>query len=212
MAVSADQAQDAYRRLLAGEPDASGEVIELFLDALVRTLGSRYPNLPDPDLVIDTVIDTLFTFVQDPSRYDPARGALWTYLYIDADGDIRNAIARQKKHWNHSTFDPAVHDAPDRSINPEKQVVDAIVPDGLPEGMNLQEVIATVRASIDDPRDREVLGLMLSGERKSEAFSRVLGIAHMTPLEQRRIVKQRKDRIDARLRRLGERIRNERSI
>lgn len=49
---------------------------------------------------------------------------------------------------------------------------------------------------LPDSSDRAVLRLRLEGERRVKAFSEVLGIAHLSAAEQRRIVKQTKDRID----------------
>ena len=212
MGVSTEESQDIYRRLLANEPDAPSDLFALFLDPLVGALQSAFPSLPDPYLVQDVVTDSLFTLAQRPMRYAPEKASLWSYLYTDAKGDLLNAIERERKRWKDATFDIVEHDVHDQGTNVEAEVLNALVPDGLPAGTTLEEVLAMVQATMSDPQDRELLELMLDGERKSEAFSEVLGIGHMTPLEQRRIIKQRKDRIDARLRRLGERIRSEHAI
>lgn len=212
MGVSTEESQSIYRRLLANEPDAPSDLFALFLDPLLDALRCAFPGLRDPYLVQDVVTDSLFTLAQQPMRYAPEKASLWSYLYTDAKGDLLNAIERERKRWKDATFDLVEHDVHDRGTNVEAEVLNALVPDGLPAGMTLEEVLAMVRETISDPQDRELLELMLEGERKSEAFSQVLGIGNMTPLEQRRIIKQRKDRIDARLRRLGERIRSEHAI
>jgi RNA polymerase sigma-70 factor (ECF subfamily) len=210
--VSTEESQSIHRRLQASEPDAPSDLFTLFLDPLVDALRSAFPGLRDPYLVQDVVTDSLFKLAQEPMRYAPEKASLWRYLYTDAKGDLLNAIERERKRWKDATFDIVKHDVHDRGTNVEAEVLNALVPDGLPAGMALEEVLAMVRETISDPQDRELLKLMLHGERKSGAFSQVLGIENMMPLEQRRIIKQRKDRIDARLRRLGERIRSEHAI
>jgi RNA polymerase sigma-70 factor (ECF subfamily) len=210
--VSTKESQSIYRRLLDNEPDAPSDLVALFLDPLVGALQSSFPGLPDPYLVQDVVTDALFKLAQNPTRYAPEKASLWGYLYTDAKGDLLNAIERERKRWKDAPFDIVEHDVHDRGTNVEEQVLNALVPEGLPSGMTLEEVLASVEETISDPPDRELLKLILDGERQSEAFAEVLGIGNLTPLEQRRIIKQRKDRLDARLRRLGERIRSEHSI
>ncbi len=52
-----------------------------------------------------------------------------------------------------------------------------------------------------DPRDNALLQLMAQGEIKTSKFAAVLGIQTLPSSEQRRIVKQHKDRLKARLKR-----------
>jgi RNA polymerase sigma-70 factor (ECF subfamily) len=58
-----------------------------------------------------------------------------------------------------------------------------------------------------DPRDRQLVRLILDGERKTAAYSAILGVQSLDILEQRRLVKQHKDRVTQRLRRLGAKLR-----
>src|SRR5262245_2940451 len=103
-----------YQRLLAGEPDAPTDLIELLLDPLTTALRQKFPRLPDPNLALDIAADTLFHFVQQPGRFDPKRGDLWGYLYMDALGDIRNAWQKERRRvLREISFDPVAHDVPD---------------------------------------------------------------------------------------------------
>jgi RNA polymerase sigma-70 factor (ECF subfamily) len=56
--------------------------------------------------------------------------------------------------------------------------------------------------SITDPRDRQLVRLILDGERKTAAYSAILGVQSLDMVGQRRIVKQHKDRLTQWLRRL----------
>lgn len=58
-----------YQRLLANEPDAPSDLVELLLEPLVAHLRSEFPQFPDPDLFYDVVTDSLLAFVQVPERY-----------------------------------------------------------------------------------------------------------------------------------------------
>jgi RNA polymerase sigma-70 factor (ECF subfamily) len=64
-----------------------------------------------------------------------------------------------------------------------------------------------IMETFTDPRDRQIVHLILDGERKTAAYSAILGVQSLDILEQRRIVKQHKDRLTQRLRRLGAKLR-----
>jgi hypothetical protein len=67
-----------------------------------------------------------------------------------------------------------------------------------------QAVWQRVEAHFPDARDRQLLRLVLQGERKTTRFAVVLGLADLDRVSQQREVKRHKDRIAKRLRRLGE--------
>jgi RNA polymerase sigma-70 factor (ECF subfamily) len=64
------------------------------------------------------------------------------------------------------------------------------------------ELMQEVLEVITDPRDRELMRLILAGERKTAAYGALLGLERLDLVQQRRIVKQHKDRLTQRLRRL----------
>jgi hypothetical protein len=203
MRVDADVAIRIYDRLLANEPDASADLIELFLDPLVRALRPKYPNLPDPLLINDVVTDSLFKFVQQPQRYQAARGSLWSYLYMDALGDLHNAWESEKRRQASLVpFDPVAHD---RSAwnNEVDALIERLAPEHLPAGMTMDAFVDQLRQQLADPRDWEVIELMLAEERRIEAYARVLGIGDQPIADQRRFVKQTKDRLRVWLKRRG---------
>jgi hypothetical protein len=176
----------------------------LFLEPLIAALHSKYPQLPDPLLITDTVTDSLFHLIQHPERYIPEKSSLWNYLYMDALGDLHNAWEKEKRRLQKEIpFDPVAHDQPDRNIHVEEQIMRRVAPEALPTGMTSEEVLARLRAEIADPQDWAVLELMAFGERSTEQFAAVLGITHYATNEQRRIVKQTKDRLRVRLKRWG---------
>ncbi|NJL55485.1 sigma-70 family RNA polymerase sigma factor [bacterium] len=201
---SANVSQAVYQRLKAGEPDAPADVVELFLEPLIAALRSKYPQIPDPLLINDIVTDSLFHLIQHPERYILEKGSLWNYLFMDALGDLRNAWEKENRRLQKEIpFDPVAHDQPDRNIHIEEQMIRQFAPDGIPTGMTSEEVLARLRAELSDPQDWAVLELMAFGERSTEQFASVLGITHYSVGEQRRIVKQTKDRLRIRLKRWG---------
>jgi hypothetical protein len=201
---SMEQINRVHQRLIAGEPDAPSDLIALLLDPLIASLARKFPTLPDPNLIVDAATDSLFRFVQDPSHFHPQRGTLWNYLVMDALGDLRNTWKKERRRLNREqAFDPVAHDRPDGNSDVEGAIIRKLAPDGLPEGADVSELIAQLRARITNPQDWQVVLLMAGGERRTEAYAHVLGIAHLPLADQRRRVKQAKDRLRVMLKRLG---------
>ncbi len=201
---SAEVIDRAYQRVLAGEPDAPSDLIALLLDPLIASLTRKFPTLPDPNLIVDTATDSLFRLVQEPTHFHPERSTLWNYLVMDALGDLRNAWKKERRRLNREqAFDPVAHDRPDGNSDVEGAIIRKLAPDGLPEGADVSELIAQLRAEITNPQDWQVVMLMAGGERKTEAYAHVLGIADLPPVDQRRRVKQAKDRLRVMLKRRG---------
>jgi RNA polymerase sigma-70 factor (ECF subfamily) len=68
------------------------------------------------------------------------------------------------------------------------------------------ELWKRVEEAVPSERDRQVLKLILAGERSTAALAEALGVPGLSPLEQRREVKQHRDRLMKILDRLGMRL------
>jgi glycerol-3-phosphate cytidylyltransferase-like family protein len=195
-----------YRRLISDEPDAPVDLVELCLDPLIRVLQLRYPTLPDPDWASDIATDTLLSFAQDPYRYIPERGHLWSYLILDASRNLQNLIQKEERRRRRLISLNSVDLVSlDRNINVEEEVLERLVPTFFAGQYDVNQIYEQLRREITDPRDWQVLRLLSTGERRTQVFAEVLGIAHLPADEQRKQVKRVKDRLRIRLKRLGER-------
>ena len=202
-----DQINDIYQRLLADEPDATSDFIVLLLDPLIEALCTRFPNLTHPDLITDVASDALLRFVQSPEKYRPERGELWSYLYMDVQGDLRNALAKEHRRQKKEVpLDLVAHDQPDGNTDVEEEVMRRLDFSSLEQGRDTQTILNQLRGEIPDPRDWQVVLLMFSGERHTNVFAAVLGIEHLPVDVQREEVKKAKDRLRLRLKRFGVKI------
>ena len=184
--------EDLYRRLCSGDPTAPAEFVEYWLDPLFRRLRRAYPHV-DEDLVVDAVTDAILALIRHPSSYDPRRGSLGSYLWMSARGDLNNALERQnRQRGREGPTDPVELLAHERNFRMQESIEEPAV----------ETAGGQLLATVVDPVDRQVLALMLHGERRTEAYAEVLRITDLPPAEQRRIVKRHKDRIRKRLRRL----------
>jgi len=211
---SAETQARLHLRLLAREPDAPADLVHAFLTPLLEALHGAFPaaSLPDPALVDDCVMDTLLNFPKHPEKLDPARGSLWTFLFLDAKRDVLNALDKHQRRSDRERRGLAVVAQDERSRNEEQegQAFAAIdqddTPSYLPEGVRLADVRAEVAAILADPTDLAVVTLLTEGVRETRYYAAALSILHLSPEEQRRSVKQIKDRWKKRLSRLGARL------
>ena len=196
--------RELHQRLLDGDLVASQELAAALLLPVVDRVKQRFLGLDDESLVFDAAADAILSYAERPSQYDPQRLRLLSYLVMSADGDLKNALRRRQRQ--------ADREFPMRDVellldarNPEEEeetypVDHAVAP-------QIEEVARRVREVLPDPVDQQFVGLMIQGERRTDAFANVLGIADMEVKRQRKIVKQHKDRLKKRLARLGVRLR-----
>ncbi|MBA3468268.1 MAG: hypothetical protein H0T53_01365 [Herpetosiphonaceae bacterium] len=201
---SDDDIDAVYQRFIAGEPDAPSDLIELILDPLIDALHRRYPSLPDNTWIEDVVADSVLRMVQGVSGYIPERGMLWSYLFNDAYRDLLNLVEKEKRRSRHFiVLDSVAFEALRGNTNIEAEIIDRLAPTDFSEHGDIKVLWEQLRQEITDPHDWLVINLMYSKERRTEVFAETLGILHLPVDEQRKRVKQVKDRLRLRLRRLG---------
>lgn len=188
-----------HERLLNGDPTAQLDLFEHASPALVRKLAKTY--FVDETWIIDAVTDTLFELMRNPRRYQPDLGPLSAYLRMSAKGDLKNRLAREKKQLKSLSLE-AVAVSRDKGNTPlAERIADPTVdPDRWVEEID-PVLLETIRRALPSETDRRILALMARGERSTHKFAEVLGISHLSPDEQRRLVKQAKDRIVVRVKR-----------
>ena len=195
---SEEFAEEIHQRLLAKDPRAPSELAVNYLEILVERLrrATNLSGITDENLLYDAAIDAILNYAEKPSRFDPNKSKLMTYLVMSAKGDLKNLLAKEK-----------------RRKKSESKVVEQITL-SLKYSLENDNLLSTdndsslglmkqVLEEFSDPCDRQLLDLILDGERKTSAYAEILGIQDYNEIEQRRIVKRHKDRIKARLKRLG---------
>lgn len=183
-----DAAADLHRRLAAHDPTAPADFAEAVLDPLLAYLRAKEPSADDHHRV-EAAEEAVLSVIRNPAVYDPARGELPAFLRMAARRDLENIRA---KEWRHQ----------------RKREVRDCVELAAPDGNSLAGVpsfddpeLAPLVAALPDA-ERQVLDLMRTGERRTEAFAAVLGLGGRPAAEQRREVKRVKDRLTKRLQRM----------
>lgn len=201
---SSNPESDLYERLLEGDPVASIDLAEGYLDRLADWLIAHNPRA-DPHDCATAAADAILALARNPRSYKPERMDLEGYLRMSALGDLKNIIRSEHRHLDRrapleAVELPAVRgnslwespDDPALLVVHREELADAIASAG--------EIPASVRATLT-PAEEAVLALMQQKERRTTVFASALGISHQPTAVQRREVKRIKDRLKKRLER-----------
>lgn len=185
-----------HERLLAGDVTAPAELAEGLIEPLLQRLTKKYPQLHDSDLFYDAVTDALMSYIKRPAQFDPTKRTLIGFLVMAAEGDLLNALAKEKRRRQ--------KEIPLEDVELEVSAGNSEIEEGNsetePEREKLRQALPRI---FGDPKDLLMVELMMSGERTTEAFVKVLEIRHLPMEQQRREVKRHKDRLKKRLERYG---------
>jgi RNA polymerase sigma-70 factor (ECF subfamily) len=196
--------RNLHRRLVDGDPVAPAVLAMTYLVPVVERLRASSPGVGDDMLIQDAATDAILNYAERPKQFDPAKSKLFPYLVMAARGDLRNALAKRRRRERREVLHDRVEDL-SLVRNIEQEESEPALATG--ETVSLEEVRRAVQAVITNPTDWRLVELMLDGERRTEVFAKVLGIAHLADEQQRRMVKRHKDRLKRRLERLGVKLR-----
>ena len=194
-----------HQRILRQDVTAFAELCEEALPHLVTFLQAGFPN-HDPHLREQVAIDCLLDYQARPSQYDPQKLALWPYLRMAVRRDMLNALDKQERRgrYLHPLDDPTVlTQLPLEDVIEEHFALD----EWLQQHTNRsrKEIVMLLQAELE-PSDQEMLWLMLEGVRETLPYATLMGINHLDMAQQRRQVKQAKDRILKKVQRLGQKL------
>jgi hypothetical protein len=177
----------AWRQLVA-DPDTAGAFAELVLGPLETDLARRFRQA-DPDQVCEAAGTAVLFLVKNSTRYDPSRSPLPAFLRLVAGRDLRNLRqAEYRRRRKQIPWDAVEHDLPAGNDSEEDFTMD--------DYPTFQAAVAEL-----DEADRRAVELMRDGERDTDVFAEVFGVADRPADERKAIVKREKDRIKARLKR-----------
>ena len=206
---AAERALALHQRLLVDDPTASAELFEVMLGPVEAYLVKHHLSALDRETLRDIAVDALMSYVQSPEKFDPAKAGLYRYLTLIAEGDVRDAIRRRGRQPR--KFEPLVEDRrpPANSLDESEE---RRIPQTMETRLDAMAILNRHQHEIcADPGDAEVLGLILQDERDSAEFARALGLDNPESREARKTVLQVKDKIARRLRRLMDKLADDRS-
>jgi RNA polymerase sigma-70 factor (ECF subfamily) len=189
----AQQLLRLHTRLLDGDRIASEEVVGLLLIRLSNELARKFPNT-DKHLISDGVTDALLEYCTVPKKFDPSRGVpLDRFLSRAAWRNVANSVRGEKRRKLRES----------KALTPVRDEDEELVELDVTAGNMLQDQekdrqhqAAQLLRMVENPVDKKILELRLTGERRTEEFARIMNIYHLPKESQQREVKRAKDRID----------------
>jgi RNA polymerase sigma-70 factor (ECF subfamily) len=188
----AERLDGVHQRLVGGSRVASRELFLLALQPLVHFVAKSQPTLHD-DEAHDIATDAILTYLSNPARCDLGRASLWTYLCMVAGSDAIDLFrtrARRAELLRECGDDVAEWSRRANHVADVDSEIDA---------RRILDMHGHKLATNEE--ERRVLKLMLTGEKSSAVFAQALGLA-AGDREAEVLVKQAKDRMRLRLRRL----------
>ncbi|WP_144370028.1 hypothetical protein [Myxococcus stipitatus] len=185
---SRDEELKLHERVLQGEPVSHTEVMQAFLEPIMRSLlRSMKCNL---DIAYDSTIDALLSYLKVPERYVPNTGRLSTYLTFIAKHQARARIRSTVKQARREQ---------DFASRADLMVGDSQIP----MEVSVEASLLQDRFGMFSAQEKHFLRLMLSGERSTQVLSDALGLPAAPPEELRRVVRRSRDRLMKRMTRLA---------
>lgn len=186
-----------HRRLCNGDRTASEEIASLLLSPLVQNVSRKFPRM-DEHTIWDGVTDAILDYCARPDQFDTARAvpldrflytAAWRNTANSLRGETRRKAREEKAGDAYAEFAVELDPAAGNLLQEEN--------------VRRQQQQRELMSILQDLKDRQIMALRLQGERRTEAFAKILEISHLPMDAQRREVKRAKDRIDKILRRKG---------
>ncbi|HEY9777224.1 MAG TPA: hypothetical protein V6C81_25905 [Planktothrix sp.] len=196
LGLSKSDGLEIHTAMMAGDPTAQARLVTLVLKPLVRYLNAKFVEVKDQTLIYDAATDAILSYLKNPQQFNPAKRSLSGYLKMSAEGDLKNALDKEQRRLSKIT--PL--DDVEESIFARNTDMEATENDNSDVPSLVGEEL---RKTISDPIDQSLVELIANGERKTNVYAEVLNIMHLPIEQQRRLVKQNKDRLTKKLRRLG---------
>lgn len=199
MAQATDKEREIHRLILLGDDIAFAKFCDEYYELIYeKVLAFNKPIFNEHEtLIIDVVTDTFLNYFRDPSRYDPEKQTLERFLIMDAEGDLKNAWEKHKRQTKNNVRSVELEEKKGNSIQDEE--LDPV--NSLINKEDIEILYKKLKILFTDEKDIEVAHLMLSGERRSSEYARILQIEDRGSEEQKQEIKKQKDRIDKVIRR-----------
>ena len=180
-----------YRKLLEHNPVASAELYTYIIEEikLPKLLKNKYYSL-DEDDIYEKVLDSIMALSEHPEKFDSKKRSLLGYIRMDAEGDVKNLLDKQKRVENKFGKVVELHPNDGNSVqesgNPESELLQQEAE---------QSITSLLNRLFPDATDYELARLILSSERDAESYISILNLEHLNTTAQQAEVKRNKDRI-----------------
>jgi RNA polymerase sigma-70 factor (ECF subfamily) len=188
MAKASIEEIELHNLILARDDRAFAMLCDRYLENAIQSIIQFNPkvHLTDSSLIPQIVIDSFYSYFERPEKFNGAKQSLVRFLIMDAEADLKNALAKQKRLASRLVAIGPANENELESDTPELRLINREA-----------ELILQAELSglFENEIDVEIANLILLKERETGVYADVLKITHLDFEEQQREVKRHKDRI-----------------
>ena len=194
-----DEEQALHRRLCEGDRLAVQQVCRIYLNPLADWLSENNRKIED-SLLLTAAHEAVLGLLKRPQSYDPSRMDLFAYLRMAAQADLRNLLRQKQRHERKRESWEVVEKGEDAGNYQWREEDPAVLLERAESQQAAADWLRTTSADWTE-QERQVLELMLQGEKRTQVFAGVIGTEGLSFAEQQEVVNRLKDRIMKRLKR-----------
>lgn len=199
MAQATSEEIELHKQIQSGDDLAFAKLCDKYLEPTIKKVRNFnwQINSLDGTLIPEVVIDSFYGYFYNPNKFNPEKQTLEKFLVIDAEGDLKNAWAKQKRYQNKNEI---IKDAVELDEQFGKSETGKVKNLNTPSQILINNEASKILESelkklFDDKKDIEMANLILEKERETSVYAKVLEITHLEFDEQQEEVKRNKDRI-----------------
>jgi hypothetical protein len=187
-----------HQRLLRGDYTASEEITEFYLAPLVKFITARNRTI-DKEIIWDACTEALFNYLKNPSTFDPGLASLITFFQMAVKRDLLNLLRKTNKLQtvpieNVALLEKVGNNSLEEDFISKEEATTKIIE-------FKQKRTQTIKSSATSDTEAKFMALMLEGEKKTAVYAELLGITGLPQADQKRLVKQHKDKLRLRIKR-----------
>jgi DNA-directed RNA polymerase specialized sigma24 family protein len=196
MSKLGERLNEIHGRLIQGSRTASLDLFREALDPVIGHLMRAVDGITEED-AHDCAMEAIVGHINQPDTFDHAKSSLWTFLCMIAQGDARDAVRKRLEHGR--LMEKHGYNIELWGSHANKEYEQS-------EWKKDAEKIIRLHGDfiVQNDGERRVLDLILEGERAVLAYAEALGLDPNTDVAAE--VKRVKDRINLRLRKVGDEI------
>ncbi|MGK7933183.1 MAG: hypothetical protein AB4041_17370 [Microcystaceae cyanobacterium] len=191
-----DLGQKIHQKILDGHENAPSQLFCSFAEAIIQHLQYRYPNIHDDHLIYDAVTEAMQNYLKRPTTYQPNREkSLLNYLKMSAEGDLKNKLDKESRRRNR---EKTIQQSLESEIcHSGKSMLDTLA-----DREQIESFEKILRQELSN-LDWQLYQLIFQQEERATVnYVELLNLEEKTEFEQRKLVKQHKDRIKKKVARL----------
>ncbi|OJT21972.1 hypothetical protein BO221_24830 [Archangium sp. Cb G35] len=182
-----------HERVLQKDPVVSTEVFNRYMERLVKAVMKQRGLVEDD--ANQCAVDAIFSYLSNPTRYEPGRGRLFSYLMQTAKRracDKRRAAgARDRKHQKFGS-----------DVEHGELASNGVLENSVEAKLVMERL--EKRQILKSERDKKAVKLILEGERSTKRLAEALELGPLPWDELKREVKRHRDRLLKLLVRFGQ--------